>query len=322
MEQPKGNAYLRSNVNLLQFAWRYWYIFLLVIVVSGALAVIFSGPTFIPPKYDSHAVIYPANLGVYSGETRLEQMQQYLESEAIRDTIIRKFDLYKEYELDPEYPEAKAIMIYLYGEHIGFEETRFESIRIKARSTDPVKARDIVKEIIFQLNHLIRETERSKYKENLDMYQEMVSQKEQQIDSLEKRIAHISTTYNIIDLSSQSERVTEGYLQFLLKGKKGKEFEETKAIYNNLEKYGKMLDRLHVQVDEIMVTYAELLLELDEAKRNYTKYITYSNVLVNPEVSDKKAYPIRWLIVLSAVAAATLFTFIGLTVVKYSPKKQ
>ena len=176
---------MRSNVNLIRFALRNWYIFIGVSLVAGALAAVFSGPKFIQPKYDSEAVIYPANLGVYSGETRLEQMQQYLESNAIRDTIIEKFDLYEEYELDPEYYEAKSLMLYFYSEHIGFEETRFESIRIKARSTDPEKARDIVAEIIFQLDEVIRETERKKYKEVLDIYEKMRIDKESQIDSLE-----------------------------------------------------------------------------------------------------------------------------------------
>jgi capsule polysaccharide export protein KpsE/RkpR len=313
---------MRSNVNLIRFAWRYWYIFLVVVLASGLLAAVFSGPKFISPKYDSEAVIYPANLGVYSGETRLEQMQQYLESNAIRDTIIQKFDLYEEYELDPEYHEAKSLMLYFYSEHIGFEETRFESIRIKARSTDPVKARDIVAEIIDQLNHTIRETERAKYAENIEMFEEVTVNLKAQIDSLENEIAEISTKYNIIDLSSQSERVTEGYLQFLLQGKKGEGFEETKNIYINLEKYGKTLDRMHLELEELTEAYAEMLTELNEARRNYNKQITYSNVLVSPEVSDKKAYPIRWLIVVSAMVAASMFTFIVLTFVKYSPRKQ
>ncbi len=313
---------MRSNVTLLRFALKYWYIFVGVALVSGALAAIFSGPKFISPKYDSYGVIYPANLGVYSGETRLEQMQQYLESNAIRDTIIKKFDLYEEYELDPEYHEAKSLMLYFYSEHIGFEETRFESIKIKARSTDPVKARDIVAEIIHQLNVKIRETERQKYGENITMFTAYTKELKSQIDSLEKEIAEYSIKYNIIDLSSQSERVTEGYLQFLLQGKKGDAFEETKTIYQNLEKYGKSLDRMHLQLDELTEVYAEMITQLDEAKRNYNKEITYSNVLVEPEVSDKKAYPIRWLIVISAMVAASLFTFIVLTFVKYSPRKQ
>lgn len=313
---------MKSNVNLFRFALRYWYVFLGVALVSGALAAVFSAPRFIQPKYDSEAVIYPANLGVYSGETRLEQMQQYLESNSIRDTIIEKFNLYEEYELDPEYHEAKSLMLYFYSEHIGFEETRFESIRIKARSTDPVKARDIVAEIIDQLNHFIRETERKKYAENIEMFENVTAEKKEDIDSLEKQIADYSTKYNIIDLYTQSERVTEGYLQFLLKGKKGKEFEETKTIYENLEKYGKALDRMHLQLDEMNEFYAAALLELDEARRNYNKNITYSNVLVSPEVSDKKAYPIRWLIVVSAMVAAMIFTFVVLTFIKYSPTKQ
>jgi len=313
---------MRSNLNLLRFALKYWYIFVGVALVSAALAVVFSGPKFISPKYDSEAVIYPANLGVYSGETRLEQMQQYLESNAIRDTIIEKFNLYEEYELDPEFKEAKSLMKYFYSEHIGFEETRFESIRIKARSTNPVKAKEIVAEIIDQLNHTVRSTERQKYKEIVEIYKGMTSEKRAQIDSLENAIADYSAKYDIIDLSSQSEMITEGYMNFLLQGKKGKDFDEIKRLYENLEKHGSRLQNMHALLEEINLEYVDRLHELEEAKKNLTKHQTYSNVLVKPEVSDKKAYPIRWLIVVSAVVAAVLFTFIALTIVKYSPRKQ
>lgn len=312
---------MRSNVNLLRFALRYWYIFVAVALVAGIMAVIFSGPNFIPPKFKSEAVLYPANLGVYSGETRLEQMQQYLQSNSIRDTIVNKFNLYEEYELDPEYKEAKSLMKYYYSEHIGFEETRFESIMITALSTNPVKAKHIVDEIIHQLNLTVRRTEREKYKEVMEIYRVMTEEKKTQIDSLEEEIQEYSSKYNIIDLETQSERVTEGYMNFLLQGKKGKEYEEAKQLYENLKKYGARLNDLHNQLEVINEEYVNRLHLYEKAKKDFNKFQTYSNVLVHPEVSDKKEYPIRWLIVLSAMVASSLFTFVVLTLVKYSPWK-
>ena len=74
MENVKAKDYLESNVKILQFALKQWKLLGGVALVAGILAAVFSGSKFIEPKYTSEAVIYPANLGGYSGETRMEQM--------------------------------------------------------------------------------------------------------------------------------------------------------------------------------------------------------------------------------------------------------
>ncbi len=317
MEERKGNSYFRSNVNIFVFAFRNWKILGSVALVAGVLAAVFSGPNFISPKFTSKAVIYPANLGVYSGETRLEQMQQYLESNAIRDSIIEKFNLWDEYEIDKKYPSSKNMMIEVYGEHIGFDETKFESIRITASSTDPVKARDIVAEIIDQLNETVRRTERQKYKEILVINEKMMLEKRHQLDSLEDLIKEYSVKYGLLDYITQSEEVTEGYMNFLLEGRKGGDFEEARKLYDNLEEHGRKFHNWHAQLNVVNAEYMSRLHNYEHAKKDFEKYQTYSNVLVSPEVPDKKSSPIRWLIVLSAMIAATLFTFVVISLREY-----
>ena len=303
-----GNTYMRSNVNILKFALSKWKILAGVAIIAGAMATVFSGPNFIAPKFTSRAVIYPANLGGYSGETRLEQMQQYLESNVIRDSVIAKFNLYEEYEIDPEMLTSKNLMIKMYGEHIGFDETKYESINMTATSTDPVKAKEILDEIIEQLNNTIRRTEREKYHEILVINERMMKQKRKQLDSLENLIREYSMKYGLLDYITQSEEVTEGYMQFLLEGRKGSDFDEAKQLYDNLEEHGRKFHNWHAQLNVINSEYMARLHNYEHAKKDYEKEQTYSNILVNPEVPDKKSSPVRWLIVLSAIAAATIFT--------------
>ena len=45
-------------------------------LLSAILAGVFSGPTFITPKFESHAIVYPANIEPYSDESETEQMLQ------------------------------------------------------------------------------------------------------------------------------------------------------------------------------------------------------------------------------------------------------
>lgn len=317
MTNTKGKDYFDSSVDIIGFALKQWKVLLGVAIISGAMAAVFSGPQFIAPKFTSEAVIYPANLGGYSGETRLEQMQQYLESNVIRDSVIKRFKLYDEYEIDSTKPTSKAAVIKQYSEHIGFDETEFESISISATSTNPVKAKEIVEAILELLNETIRQTEREKYWEIVLINKRLMDEKKKQLDSLQGLIREYSTKYGLLDYMEQSEEVTEGYVQFLLSGKKGSDYEEVRTLYNNLEKYGREFHNMHAQLNTVNNEYMNRLHGYEHAMKDYTKVQTYTNVLVKPEVADKKTYPIRWLIVLGAMAAATGFTFALLLVLGY-----
>ena len=319
-EQREFQDYLRSNVRIIEFALKKWKLLLVIAIIAGVFGAVFSGPTFIKPKYKSQAVIYPANLGGYSGETRLEQMQQYLESNAIRDSLIAKYNLYDEYEIDSSLRASRTYMYQAYSDHVSFDETRFESINITVFSTDPVKARDMVNEIILQLDNTVRRTEREKYRENIAINKKLMDQKRSQLDSLENVIKEISQKYGILDYIAQAEEVTEGYMKFLLSGKKGKDFDEAKQLYENLEEYGRHYHNLHAQLNEINTEYLTRLHNYEHSLKDLTKYQTYSYVLVSPEVADKKSSPIRWLIVVTAMAAAVGFTFVLLLLLGYQKR--
>lgn len=320
MEKLETKNTMKSNIEIVEFAGKKWKLLLVIGAIAAIFATVFSMPRFIPPKYKSEAVIYPANLGRYAEENGLEQMQQYLESNELRDHIVEKFNLYDEYDIEQDDPNKKTLMNADYEEHITFEETRFESIKINTLSTDPVKARDLAQEIIDELNRIIRATERKKYQEIVVINKKMMDDKKEHLDSLENIIREISTKYGILDYITQSERVTEKYMDFLLSGKKGKDFEEAKTLYENLQKYGRKYHDYHAQLNIVNEDYMGRLMSYEHALKNLNKVQTYSNVLVKPQVSDKKASPIRWLIVVIAVAASMGFTFVLLLLLGYQKK--
>ena len=56
--------------------------------------------------------------------------------------------------------------------------------------------------------------------------------------------------------------------------------------------------------------YDRLLTQHENVVNDVTKELTYTNTVVYPEVSDKKVYPIRWLIVLLSVSSALFLCFV------------
>ncbi|MEQ8623523.1 MAG: Wzz/FepE/Etk N-terminal domain-containing protein [Vicingaceae bacterium] len=320
MEELKGKEYFRSNTTLLRFALKKWKLLAGVAIVAAILAIVFSGPQFLTPKFTSTASIYPTNLGAYADETELQQMQQYLESDAIRDSMIQKFNLYEEYEIDPNIQFAKTYINSVYAEHVNYEETRFESIVLTVISTDPVKAKKMVEHLIKLLNHTIRITEREKYKEILVINKNLLDRSNARLDSLQKLSEEISTKYGVLDFQAQSEEVTRGYVKFLLEGKKGADFDKIKEMYGSLEKFGSYFSNLQEQLKFSNEEYVKTLSYYEDARKNYLMHRTYTHILVHPQVPDKKSSPIRWLIALFSVAGAVGFTFFLLLVLGYQKR--
>ena len=103
----------------------------------------------------------------------------------------------------------------------------------------------------------------------------MMLEKKIQLDSLEKLISDISVEYGILDYITQSERVTEKYMDFLLSGKKGKDIEEAKTLYQHLQKYGRKFHDYHAQMNEVNEQYMERLNSFEHSKKdNVAIYVT------------------------------------------------
>jgi capsular polysaccharide biosynthesis protein len=87
---------LFNSRHLVSLIGKWRYHLLVIVIITAILAMIFSGPSFITPKYESHAIAYPANVEPYSDESETEQMLQILNSQDIIDSMVNKFDLAKQ----------------------------------------------------------------------------------------------------------------------------------------------------------------------------------------------------------------------------------
>ncbi len=65
-------------------------------------------------------------------------------------------------------------------------------------------------------------------------------------------------------------------------------------------------------------TYVQVKLSYEIEYRNIVSNVTYTNVVTYPFVSDKKVYPIRWLILF--VAVLSVFT-LSLIVISFLERK-
>jgi len=316
---------LFTNTNLLKMLFK-WKIHLAVILlISILVAVVLSSPIVITPKFKSYAVIYPANILSYSEESETEQMLQFLQSRDIRDHLIAKYDLAQRYKIDSSYKYFQSTIIYEYSKNVKISKTPYESVLIEVFDSDPQVACDMVNDIVYFFNEKMLQTHREKFGEVVDFLQQRLDSKRAEIDSI--LIVHDDLRINcgIIDFPNQSREVVRGFLR-TVDGNNAAANINTKEVLElkkNLELYGGEWifynDRLYNLVDE----YSKIKIDLDEANMDFNKEITYANIVSAPFPADKKAYPVRWIIVtISAIGALLLFVVIVMVLENYESLKK
>jgi capsule polysaccharide export protein KpsE/RkpR len=294
-----------NNINLFQavFKWK-WHI-IIICLIAGILAALFSGPAFIKPRFKSTAIIYPSNIAPYSDESETEQMLQWLNSKDIKDSVINRFDLAKHYDLDPEYKYFYSTLLYYYGRNVSINKTMYESVEIEVMDTDPVVAYKMVNAIIEFYNKKIARIHKKKYDEVVTMWEKMLELKKAELDSVADHLYDLRTEYELIDYGHQAREVTRGYLGTVDgdNAARNVNMEDVLRMKENIEEMGGEFVVYNTRLYDLLILYRDLQKEYDAAYYDANKEFSYTNIVSEPVVADKKSYPTRWLIVFYAMAA-------------------
>jgi len=285
---------------------RRWRTFAAAGVLAAVLGTVFSHPAFMHPRYRSTAVVYPVNLNSYSIETRADQLLQLLESNSIRDSLLLKFDLARHYDIDTTGPSGRAELYNLYNERVDIDKTRYESVQIEVTDEDPVLARDMANEILRQVDLLARRLQRANSSELLNILDEGIVLLKHRSDSVAARLNELRSTNGLLEYGTQTEELTKAYMRLLTRGGTPAQKEQVLGLLKELEQKGGEFRSLSQWNDMLVATYGQQMADHQKVLLDVRKELTYTNVIVYPEVSDKKVYPVRWLVVLVSVASALL----------------
>lgn len=317
-KQESQMARYFTNTNILKLLFK-WKFHLGAIVLLGViLATIFSSPWFITPKYKSYALVYPSNITPYSDESESEQMLQFMQSNDIRDKIIRMYDLPKRYDIDTTYRFYKSTINYLYSKNVMISKTPFESIKIEVMDADPQVACDMVNTIIELYDQKILGIHRQKYKQVLNIEMAKLIRKQQEIDSVEDILHKIHVDYGIIDYPNQSREVARGFLR-TVDGDNAAQNINTREVLKlkeNIEQYGAVYTYYNDRYFDLIEEYSRVKMGYDNALANYEKDITYTDVLSRPFPADKKSYPIRWVIVALTALGVWFASFLVILIIE------
>lgn len=304
--------YKTKSIFRLVAKWK-WHLLILV-VVAGALAVLFSSSWFIKPKYKSTATVYPANIVVLSDESESEQMIELIQSTDIKFRVIETFELFDHYEVSKDDPNYVDKILKFYDGNISFQKTPNEAIVISVVDEDPQIASDIADSIICYYNDMVLEMNKEKSAEVVKIYYDSYQKKLVEIDSLAVLLKSYRTEYGLLDLSAQVEKYTEAIYM-------GKSLDEARTVLGNWKEYGadyQKTDSLYYYAISDMHTAKRVY---ESALRDVNKKQTYAHVVSKPFPADKKSYPVRWLIVLFSVLGAFLAGVILISIIEGNKKE-
>ncbi|MGM0566446.1 MAG: Wzz/FepE/Etk N-terminal domain-containing protein [Bacteroidota bacterium] len=305
-----------SNKNVILILWKWKWHLITVVAVAILLGAIFSSKLFITPKFDSRAVIYPSNVAPYSDESETEQMIQWLQSRDIKDSMIKRYDLGRHYEIDTGYKYYYTTLLYEYNQNVSISKTQYESIEIEVLDKNPVQAKEMVESILELLNNKIRRIHESKFDEVLELNQRMVAKKKKEVDSVKQVLTELGMDYGLFETESQAREVTEGYLRTVDGSSANINHSGVQKLKKALEEKGGEFMINESYVTGLMAGYSEIKRDYDMAYKNANRKFTYTNTVTSPFVSDKKAYPVRWLIVVYSVVAALILAVIVIAVLE------
>lgn len=293
-----------NNIDLFRMITR-WKLHLAIITAVGALlAVFFSGPMFIKPKYKSFTVLYPSNLIPYGAETPTEQMLQLFQSNEIEETITQKYHLYEHYDIDTNSAAHEYRLNAEFNENVKISKTEYEAVKVEIFDTDPKTAHDIALEFIRLFNVKTRDLHKKKSEEVVLINRIELEHKQRDMDSIGTLLKEMKVKYGLLDYKSQSKEASKEYYKSL--GGNTQRTSDIVASIRNLEEKGHEFIQLEEHLNGAISTYERVKVAYDEALRDVEKKLTYTNVVIAPEVPDKKTSPVRWLIVLFT----TISTFV------------
>ena len=301
---------------------------LLIIIAMFTAIVSYFVSFLIEPLYKSTAIFFPipissvgkASLSINSNkdimeigdEEVVEQFLQILHSDYIRHYIIDKYNLMERYHIDKneKYPLTKLYK--KYNDRITFRKTRFLSVEINVLDPDPIKSAQIANDILRLVDTVANNMQQKRAKLIYEEVKNNLNKLEKEINNVVDSLSSLGKK-GLVDYKSQSREIMEAYAKAMLDNKP-QIIKKLELQIDTIAKYGpiytSLMNYLQYQWEQLSLLRTKYV----EAKANLELKIPYKYVISKAETPEKKAYPIRWLIVLLSVISVLSITIFILAI--------
>lgn len=268
-------------------------------------------------KFESTAVIFPAknnsvsfiqnstsrdNILLFGEEEEAEQMLQVLESGEIRDRIIEKYELWRHYKVKNDDKERKYKLKKAYAKHVSSSRNRNGAIEIKVLDVNPDTAALIANNIIELYDSVKNRMLKEKAYEAYKVMEYEYNQVKSHIQEMEGELSVLKSKGALNDESYAA--IADAYAKSVSSGRESKNL---KAIMDSSDRYSSKAEALKERIEVENLRLSNMKEQFDQNRSNLNATLSHKFVSELAEVSDKKAYPIRWLIVVVSTFLSFIF---------------
>lgn len=308
--------------SILIFLFKKWKPISIITFLAAVVSIIVS--LVIEEEFKSSVVIYPASTSSISKalltdmsrapkdilkfgeEEETEQLMQILHSDEIKAKIITKYNLMQHYKIKPDSKYSKTKLLNEYDDKISFRKTQYQAIEITVFDTDNKMAANIANDITSILDSVYNKVQKKRAFMALEIIKNQYQLEKIYIKQLEDSLS-VLRVLGVFDYKIQAKTYTEAHTKAFESGN----IHKVKLLQEKLDilaKYGSAYNSLS-QLHEIEIEQLSLL----KSKYEEAKVDAYQNLphkyIVNPaQVSEKKAKPVRSLIVVLSTVSGFIFS--------------
>ena len=324
-----------DSFDFFSFLWKYRKPVIIVTVAGMILSVVIS--LIIKPRFAAEVVLYPTasssvsktlistqwtgnrDILSFGEEEETERLLQILQSDKIRNQLVKQFDLYNHYEIKPDAKYRKTLLNNKLKKNVRFRKTEYMAVKIRVMDTDPQIAAEMANTIAALLDSTIAALQKEKARKAFVLVRDEYKTLEKEVEQIKDSLLFLGKL-GIYDLSAQSMGLSEAYSEAVRRNDQRamKKMEsQMKVLGEHGARYRTLSERLSFSIDRL----SKLRTKYSEAKIDAEQNLPNIYIINTAEVPDKKAAPKRSLIVMAGTLSAFLFAVILLMILEAFRRK-
>ena len=323
MNQEKfGN----DSIKLLSKVYKWRKPLILVTLIAAVVSTTIS--FLISPQFLGTAIIFPTrtfsvskllieqNPGnqedymEFGDEDDCEKLLQILNSADIRNMAAKEYNLWEHWEINKDDVYANHYFKLKWDEMVSFKRTDFVSIKINVYDYQSDRAAKLANSIVSYADSVKNKMTKVIAKEALMIIEEEYLSTLANIKSLEDSL-QVIREIGVIDYKTEMEEYSKAMAKAVSKGDEGAK-SKLQVKLDLLKKYGMAYQDLFEKLKKYRFKYPVIKGKYDEARVNFERHLPSKFVVEKAVRNEKKAKPVRAIIVLVPTISTFLLTLLYL----------
>ena len=308
-----------NSFDLISFLWSKKSLLISISILAFISSSVVS--LIIEEKFESTVTLYPSktssitfnqnitedqSISKFGEDQEAEQMLQILESSSIRSKIINKYDLMSHYEIDLSSKYVNTNLTKTYLKNINFKRNKNGAVLIIVLDRSPDTAALIANDISLLFDSIKNAMIHERAVTDFEVKKQKLNKIRAEVQSLRDTMTSLSTMGVVTEDAYRA--LTEGYVN----AKDAQMKESFKIKMNMTEKYGSVLKSFEIKAGFLAKRLANMETSYEQAESDANSNLSHKFIVEKAYPAEKKAYPIRWLIVVLSTFSTLL---LGITLI-------